>query len=101
MSLEAEKAGPYASELQQALFDPRSEVHADRSHVTDDLVLRLLKGKVDRPFTARTRRIAELRGEGRLSRPRGPADQHRATSIRALAAEHQIQTGNARRYPLG
>src|ERR1700722_5793942 len=101
MSLEAEQAGADASELQQALFDPHSEAHTDRGHVPDDLILRLLEGKVDRPLTTRARRIAELRGEGRFSRARGAADQHRAAAIRALAAKHQIQTGNAGRYPLG
>ena len=95
MGLETKQAGAHASEPQQAPLDPRPQVDAHRGHVADDLFLRLFEGEIDCPLSAFARRITKMRGERGLAGARGPADQHRATAIGTLAAEHHVEAGNA------
>ena len=81
--------------LQQALAGPSLKVQADGAHVANHLVGRFLKRKVKGALTAAAGGINEVCGQTGLAGARCARHQNGAAAIKALAAQHLVEAGNA------
>src|SRR6185503_13976428 len=79
---------------------PRLEVDADGAHVAQQLLRRLFEEEAQTALAAAARRVEKVSGKTRLARAGRTGDQDRAAAIVALAAEHLVETRDARRHAL-
>src|SRR5262249_36065897 len=77
--------------LQQSFFDKLLEIHADRTHVANDLILRLFKRKKERSLTARASGLDEVSTDRALSRSSGSRNEYRATTIKTVVIKHRVE----------
>ena len=85
-------------ELQQSACHPRFEVDTDGAHVSEELLWRLFEQEAQAAFAAAARRVEKVSGQARLPGARGAGDEDRASSVVPLAAEHLVETRDARRH---
>ena len=85
-------------ELQQAGRHPRLEIDADRSHVPEQLLRRLFEEEAEAAFAAAARRVEKVGGQAGLPGAGGAGDEDRAAAIVPLAAEHLVESRDARRH---
>ena len=100
MRLEPVARRPVRVELQQSAGHPRLEVDADGAHVSQELLRRLFEEKAQAAFAAAARRVEKVGGQAGLPGARGAGDEDRAAAVVALAAEHLVETRDARRHAL-
>ncbi len=86
---------PRGVDVQQAAALPLSEVDADRGHVAQHLMGRLLVGEHQRPLAAPARGVDEAGADAALAGARRARDQRAAAAVEPGAAQHVVQPGDA------
>src|ERR1039458_5089411 len=87
--------------LQEPFADPWLEIDADGTHIADDLLGRFLESEKQGAVAAAAGRIHETCRNGGFTGSRRAGCQNAASPIKALAAQHAIQAGNAARDSFG
>ncbi len=100
MHFQAKRRRPDGMKVQQALLNPAPQVDSDGPHVANDLVRGFFKREEDASLSARAGGVDKMSGQACFPRARRSGHQNAAAPKVALAAEHRVQRGNARRHPL-
>ena len=67
--------------LEQAGRHPWLQIDADRTHVAEQLLRRLLEQEAQAAFAPTAGRVEEVGGEARLSGAGGPGHENRAPAV--------------------
>ena len=84
----------------QTLVDVGLEIHANGFHISDNLLGRLFKGKVQAPLAVEAGPVGEAPGQTGLARAGGTRYQDTAALEKTFTIQHLVEARNAGRNPL-